>query len=153
MTGQQESRHMKAAREMLSAAYHSPMSLEERQEKAIELAAHILLESNQIITKEDQKRHEELARMMRDPIGKVFTTAMTDQCFRSHQYSRIANQMTYLLHLFGIPKFVSPFKRLQLYLFKVFGEKFAHILVPMAMQQLRKETSKVIIPGEKGPLS
>lgn len=148
-----ESRHLKAAREMLAAAYHTPMSLEERQEKAIELAAHILLESNQIITKEDRKRHEELSRMMRDPIGKVFTTAMTDQCFRSHQQSRIANQMIYLLNLFGIPKFVSPFKRLQLYLFKVFGEKFAHILVPMAMQQLRRETSKVIIPGEKGPLS
>ncbi|MCB1067788.1 MAG: bifunctional proline dehydrogenase/L-glutamate gamma-semialdehyde dehydrogenase [Simkania sp.] len=148
-----ESKHLKAAREMLSAAYHTPLTLKERQEKAIELASHILLESNQIITKDDQKKHEELSRMMRDPVGKVFTTAMTDQCFRSHDYKRIANQMIYLLNLYGIPKFLGSFKRLQLYLFKLLGDKFANILVPMAMRQLRKETSKVIIPGEKGPLA
>jgi len=152
MSEESESKHLKAAREMLSAAYHTPLNLEERQEKAIELASHILLESNQIISKDDQKKHEELSRMMRDPVGKVFTTAMTDQCFRSHNYSRIANQMIYLLNLFGIPKFVGSFKRLQLYLFKLLGDKFANILVPMAMRQLRQETSKVIIPGEKGAL-
>ena len=152
MPEESESKHLRAAREMLSAAYHSPLSLEERQEKAIELAAHILLESNNIISKDDQAKHEELSRMMRDPVGKVFTTAMTDQCFRSHDYTRVANQMIYLLNLYGIPKFLGSFKRLQLYLFRLFGEKFANILVPMAMRQLRQETSKVIIPGEKSAL-
>lgn len=146
-------RHIQSARDLLASVYGEPLTLEERQEKAIELASHILLESNQVISKSDQKRHEELFRMMRDPLGKVFTTAMTDQCFRSKNNNRIAEQMIYLLELFGTPKFVSPFKRLQLYLFKSFGTKFANLLVPMAMNQLRRETSKVIIPGEKGLLT
>ena len=153
MPQESESKHLKAAREICSAAYHAPLTLEERQEKAIELASHILLESNQILTKDDQKKHEELSRMMRDPVGKVFTTAMTDQCFRSHNYQRIASQMIYLLNLFGIPKFLGSFKRFQLYLFTIFGDKFASLLVPMAMRQLRKETAKVIIPGEKAALA
>lgn len=153
MSEESKSKHLEAAKEILAAAYHSPLSLEERQEKAIELASHILMESNRVISKEDQKTHEELARMMRDPVGKVFTTAMTDQCFRSKDYQRIANQMIYLLNLFGIPKFLGSFKRFQLYLFKLFGYKFANILVPMAMRQLRRETNKVIIPGEKHALA
>ncbi|MCB1084732.1 MAG: bifunctional proline dehydrogenase/L-glutamate gamma-semialdehyde dehydrogenase, partial [Chlamydiia bacterium] len=40
----------------------------------------------------------------------------------------------------------------QLYLFRLFGERFANLMVPVAIYALRKETSSVIIPGEKGPL-
>ncbi|MCB1109744.1 MAG: proline dehydrogenase, partial [Chlamydiia bacterium] len=148
-----ESKHMHQARDLLAASMGAPMSLEDREKKAIELGALILSESNATLTKEEKKRYGELHRMMSDPVGKVFLTAMTDQCFRSKNNQRIANQMVYLLNLYGIPKFFSPFKRLQLYLFKVLGEHFANILVPIAIYTLRKETSSVIIPGEKGPLS
>ena len=150
---QHESKQMHLARDLLGSVIGSPMSLQDREKKSIELAALILSESNKALTKEEKKRYGELHRMMSDPVGKVFLTAMTDQCFRSKNSQRIANQMVYLLNLYGIPKFFSPFKRLQLYLFKLFGEKLAHILVPLAIFTLRKETSSVIIPGEKGPLS
>lgn len=143
---------MHHARDLLASAMGAPMSLEEREKKAIELASLILSESNTTMTKEEKKRYGELHRMMSDPVGKVFLTAMTDQCFRSKNNQRIANQMVYLLNLYGIPKFFSPFKRLQLYFFKILGERLANILVPIAIYTLRKETSSVIIPGEKGPL-
>ena len=149
---QHESNHMHKARDLLGSALGTPLSEKQREEKAIELAALILSESNATIKKDEKKRYEELHRMMSDPVGKVFLTAMTDQCFRSKNYKRIANQMVYLLNLYGIPKFFSPFKRLQLYLFKVFGESLANFLVPIAIFTLRKETSSVIIPGEKKAL-
>lgn len=147
-----ESQTMHQARDLLSTVMGAPLTLDEREKKAIELAAHILSESNSRMTKQERKRYGELHRMMQDPVGKVFITAMTDQCFRSHNHKRIADQMIYLLNLYGIPKFFSPFKRLQLYLFKLLGDTFANILVPIAIFTLRKETAAVIIPGEKGPL-
>ncbi len=144
---------MLQAKEMLVSVMGTPLTAEERKEKAIQLAALILTESNRGLSNEEKRRYGELHRMMSDPVGKVFLTAMTDQCFRSKNYERIADQMTYLLNLYGIPKFLSPFKRLQLYLFKVLGSRFANILVPIAVWSLRKETASVIIPGEPGPLS
>ena len=149
---QEESYHLKAARELIAQAMQAPLTLEEREKKAIELASHILSESNRSMTKTEAKKQGELSRMMRDPVGKAFTTAMSDQCFRSHDHKRIADQLIYLLSLFGIPRFLAPFKRLQLFLFKMFGIKFSGILVPIATYFLRKNTSTVIIPGEKGPL-
>ena len=121
---------MSYARDLLGSVIGAQLTLEERIEKTIELAGSILSESNKRLTKEEKKRYGELHRMMSDPVGKVFLTSMTDQCFRTKNYKRIADQIVYLLHLYGIPKFFSHFKRLQLYLFKVFGNQFAKILVP-----------------------
>lgn len=150
---QSETKQMHRARDLLTSVIGAPLSMEERQEKTLELAGLILSESNHRLTKEEKKRYGELHRMMSDPVGKVFLTAMTDQCFRSKNFERIADQMVYLLNLYGIPKFFSPIKRLQLYFFKLLGNKFANILVPIAIWNLRKETASVIIPGEKGALT
>ncbi|MCB1116338.1 MAG: proline dehydrogenase, partial [Chlamydiia bacterium] len=137
---QSETKEMNLACDLLTEVMGAQLSMEERQEKAIELAALILSESNHRLTKQEKKRYGELHRMMSDPVGKVFLTAMTDQCFRSKNAERIADQMVYLLQLYGTPKFFSPFKRLQLYLFKLLGNKFAKILVPIAIWSLRRET-------------
>ncbi len=150
---QSETKQMHLARDLLASVMGAPLTLEERVRKTIELVALILSESNRQLTKEEKRRHDELQRMVNDPIGKVFLTAMTDQCFRSTNHERIAEQVVYLLHLYGIPKFFSPMKRLQLYFFKILGDKFAKILVPIAIWFLQKEASSVIVPGEKSSLN
>lgn len=150
---QSETKQMHRARDLLTSVIGVQLSMEERQEKTLELAALILNESNHQLSKEEKKRYGELHRMMSDPVGKVFLTALTDQCFRTKNVNRIADQIVYLLNLYGIPKFFSPIKRLQLYFFKLLGKQFAKILVPIAIWNLRKETSSVIIPGEKGRLT
>lgn len=144
---------MNHARDLLGSIIGNRLTGEERIEKTIELAGLILSESNKRLTKEEKKRYGEFDRMMNDPVGKVFLTQLTDQCFRTKNHRRIADQMVYLLHLYGIPKFFSPVKRLQLHLFRAFGNRFATILVPLAIRNLRRKTSSVIIDGEKGPLS
>src|SRR3990167_8006938 len=129
-----------------------PLSLIDREEKAKELASYILSESREIITREEKKKLTELSRMMHDPVGKVFLSSLMDQCFRSHFPVRIAEQVIYLLNLFGIPEFLRPIKRLQFQLFKSFGMQFPQFLTPMITFFLRKQISSMIISGEKQAL-
>jgi len=148
-----DSHLIQQAKQKLEAASHAPMSLEQRQKSAIELAALMLEEANSIQTFKEKKLQAQLARMMKDPKGKVFTTYMTDQCFRSNRSPRIADQMVYLLNQFGIPKYLAWIKRMQLAAFNVLGKPLSYLFVPMATWMLRKETSTVILPGEPKALS
>ena len=149
---QAESKHILAAKGILERAKGHMLTPEQRINATVELAGHLLNASNLEQTRKEKKLQAELSRMMRDPTGKAFTLAMTDQCFRSKNYRRIADQMVYLLDLFGVPRFLSIGKRIPLMLFHLFGKKFPHLFVPLAMSFLRKETASVILPGEKGPL-
>ncbi len=147
-----ESAFLKAAMDILSSAQGKKMNLHEREILSIELAANMLKEANRTMTWSEKKIQAELARMMRDPHGKVFTTSMTDQCFRSHKSARVANQLIYLLNQSGIPSYLSWTKRFSLSAFQVLGKMFSWILVPMATYTLRKATARVILPGEKHAL-
>jgi len=143
-----ESTHLQQALQILNSVQGKPLELQQREKLAVELAAHMLREANRIITGQERQIQSELARMMRDPTGKVFTTSMTDQCFRSHRNKRVASQLVYLLEKFGIPSYLGWSKRLGLGAFQVLGKVCASLLVPIATYTLRKATSKVILPGE-----
>lgn len=140
------------AKQLLQSVSNKPCSIEKRVELTIELASLILSSATHFQTPEEQKEQSELSRLMADPIGKIFTTAFSDQSFRSKKNSRIANQMIYLLEYFGIPRFMSPFKKLQLQAFRSLGVLFPNLLVPLVIRAIRKESSKVIIPGETSSL-
>lgn len=127
--------------------------IEELQEKAIDLAALILKEAQKVQSGSEKAKQEQLARMMKDSKGKIFAAAMTDQCFRSQNNWRVADQLCYLLKSLGFPKFLSLPRRLELKLFKTFGKMMAPLLVPLIRRILRTETSTVILPGEKQALA
>ncbi|MEI8300465.1 MAG: bifunctional proline dehydrogenase/L-glutamate gamma-semialdehyde dehydrogenase [Chlamydiota bacterium] len=143
---------LEKAKQCILSVKGKNLAIEERAHLATELAAFILMSADHFQTKDEKKQQQNLAKMMEDPIGKVFTTAFADQSFRPHSLYRIARQMVYLLEYFGIPECFSSFQRLQLQLFKAFGLTFPALLVPLAIKALRKETAKVIIPGEKKAL-
>ncbi len=153
MTIQQpESKFIKEAKQILSSSQGQSHSLREREKLSIELSANILKEANRTITRSEKRAQAELFRMMRDPIGKVFTTSMTDECFRSHKNARVANQLVFLLKQLGVPKYLGWQKRLSLKAFQILGEKLSFLLVPLATSTLRKATAKVILPGDKRAL-
>lgn len=147
------SSYLDEAAEILDSVRGKPQTITERKRLSIELAALLLKEASKTMTSDEKAIQEQLTRLMRDPIGKAFTTAMTDQCFRSHSNLRIADQIIYLLSQMGIPQYLDAFRRLELVSFKSIGPKIAQFLVPMAAATLRKETNRVILPGESGPLS
>lgn len=134
--------------EILESVKGRPQKIEERKRLAIELSALMLKEASRTTTLAEKEIQNRLSKLMQDPVGKAFTTAMTDECFRSSSHKRVADQMIYLLNLMGIPQYLDWSKKLQLHIFKSLGVNIAKHLIPLAMRQLRKETSRVILPGE-----
>jgi RHH-type transcriptional regulator, proline utilization regulon repressor / proline dehydrogenase / delta 1-pyrroline-5-carboxylate dehydrogenase len=145
--------YLQEAVDLLDAAKGKILTVSQRQKLAVELAGYMLEEANHIQTRAEKKRQAELARMMRDPRGKAFTTYMTDQCFRSSKAPRVAYQMVYLLNQFGIPKYLDLTKRFSLAAFQYFGNVLSYLFVPLATWMLRRQTRTVILPGEKHALS
>lgn len=146
------SSYLKEALQILSSSEGTQMSSEQRQQRTIDLAAAMLNEANSNMTWSEKRTQAELSRMMHDPLGKVFTTSMTDQCFRSNNYARIADQLVYLLDQYGIPRYLSWNKRVALHMFRLLGKSFSFLLIPMATATLRQATNKVILPGGKRAL-
>ncbi len=147
------SKFLTDAQHYLEEAKNRSFSEEERSQNAIKLAGCMLCEAKRIQTAKERSLQGQLARMMHDPVGKSFTTSMTDQCFRSSYSPRIADQLTYLIKKFGVPHFLSPIKKMGLVIFKWLGKPFAFISVPLVRMMLRGETSTVILPGEPSKMS
>ncbi len=145
--------YLDEASEILDSVKGKPQSLMERKRLAIELAALMLHEASSTMTSQEKKVQEQLTRLMCDPVGKAFTTAMTDECFRSTSNQRVADQMIHLLNQLGVPQYLDWTKRTELFVFKALSPHFAQFLVPLATRMLRKQTEKVILPGEPDPLS
>lgn len=153
MTSTHFSKEMQEAADLIKEAKKKSLTKEEREKKSIQLADLLLKEATRIQTPSEKKTQAELARMMDDPKGKIFTMSFTDECFRSHRSPRIADQLIYLMNKFGIPKYLTKWKQLQLSLFKAIGRPFSFILIPIVKWTLRNSTSRVILPGERGALS
>src|SRR5579872_3748946 len=139
--------------DVLESVKAKPQTIGERKRLAVELAALMLREANQTMTHHEKTVQQQLSRLMHDPIGKAFTTSMTDQCFRSTSNKRIANQMIYLLGQLGVPQYLDWEKKVELSAFKAIGTGVAQFLVPLATKKLRRETQRVILPGESLLLS
>ena len=123
-----------------------------RVQESVELAGEILLKANIIATKEEKRIQSQIASMIEDPDGKVFTTSFTDQCFRSNSNKRAANQLLYILNKYGVPNFLPRLEYFGLSLLKSVGKLFPSFFIFFVKLFLRKETSKVIIPGENAAL-
>jgi len=145
--------YLEEAARRLQQIKNTPLSDEQRVKEAITLAALILEEALCLQTPREKAQSAQLARMMQDPKGKVFTTNMTDECFRSLCSQRVASQMIYLLSRFGVPKYLPFIKRAELLAFKWLGNLAPSLFVPLAKWMLRKETSSVILPGEPHALT
>ncbi len=144
----QPSVNLEKALSILEKVRGKPQTMPERKRLAIELAALMLEETDLVMSSSERKIQAQLSRLMQDPVGKTFTTAMTDQCFRSSSHFRVADQMIYLLGQLGVPKYLDAMKRWQLSIFKMLGSNIARFFVPLATWSLRKETARVILPGE-----
>lgn len=144
----ERSSHFIQAQECLSQAKDLELTLEGLRDLSVRLASLMLQEANQTQTSKEKKQQKQLALMVSDAHGKVFTSSMADQCFRSTDPYRVADQLVYLIRKFGIPSYLSWWKKLQLQMFSLMGKPFAPLIVPVVTWALRRETAAVILPGE-----
>ena len=140
------------AQNIISQVTGKKLPLSEHVELSIKLAELLIKTANEVQSREEFLQMAQLNRLMNDPSGKQFTTSMTDECFRSNDNSRIANQIIHLLEVHGTPQYLDTITRLEMSTFKMMGEKFARFLIPMVKDLIRKETSRVILPGEDNTL-
>jgi RHH-type proline utilization regulon transcriptional repressor/proline dehydrogenase/delta 1-pyrroline-5-carboxylate dehydrogenase len=145
--------HLDEAVEILESVRGKLQSTKERKHLSIQLAALMLNEASNTMTSSERSLQLQMSRLMRDPIGKAFTTAMTDECFRSQSHRRVADQMIYLLNQLGVPQYLDFIKRSELYALKILGPDIAQFLIPLATRALRKQTERVILPGEPDELA
>ena len=93
-----------------------------------------------------------MKRLLTHPMDKVVLTRMIDQCFRSHDNERVADQVNHLLTAYGVPDFFSRVERLLIQMFLGMGRHFPQLSVPRMVEQMRTSSSRAIIPGETKPL-
>ena len=148
-----DSIYLEEAFEILDSVRGSPQTLTERKRLSLELATLMLKEASKTMTHHEKALQQQMGRLMQDPVGKAFTTALTDECFRSANPKRVADQIVYLLDRLGVPQYLNWLKRTELYCFRVIGTTFAKFLVPLAIKGLRHETRRVILPGESALLN
>lgn len=134
--------------EILDSVRGKPQSVTERKQLSVELASLMLSEANLPSSICANSMHNQFCRLMMDSIGKSFTASMTDQCFRSKNNRRSADQMIYLLHQFGIPQYLPLFRRAQLHAFRFLGPLWGQHLVFMVTKTLRKEASQFILQSD-----
>lgn len=120
---------------------------------AISLARQLLLRARQLQTPEEERQQSELARLLEHPEDKSTLVEMTDQAFRTHVSQRVADQLTHLLDVQGVPRFFSPLERAMLRGFQSFGAYLPGVAVPLVKEKMRHETANVILPAEDEPLA
>ncbi|MCB0106420.1 MAG: bifunctional proline dehydrogenase/L-glutamate gamma-semialdehyde dehydrogenase, partial [Caldilineaceae bacterium] len=138
-------------RSILSNIQQKKLSAEELAEQAVALAAELLTAAQAQQTETEKRQAIKIAGMMDDPMGKIMTMALSDQAFRSHNPSRINNQIRHLIAGYGVPSYFADWEQVALELGTRIGQYIPHMVVPFVVAKLRAETSSVILPGEEEP--
>ena len=118
-------------------------------ERSIELTRRLLSRANELQTPAERRQQAELDRMIAHDADKATLVEMTDQAFRTSSSSRVADQLTHVLDLQGVPRFFSPVEQAMLKGFQSFGEYLPGVAVPLVKEKMRRETANVILPAEK----
>ncbi len=117
-------------------------------EGAIEIARQLLERARQLQTPQEKRQQAELDRMIGHPEDKATLVEMTDQAFRTDVAQRVADQLTHILDLQGVPRFFSGLDRTMLRGFQSFGGFMPGVAVPLVKEKMRRETANVILPAE-----
>ncbi|MBI9076636.1 MAG: bifunctional proline dehydrogenase/L-glutamate gamma-semialdehyde dehydrogenase [Desulfatibacillum sp.] len=122
------------------------------RQAAVVLAAQWQDRANQLLTREEKAIQEQMLKLLTHPVDKVVLTKMIDQCFRSHDNDRVADQVNHILRDFGVPGFFSRVEKLLIQMFLGVGRYLPDVAVPRMVKQMRNSSSRAIIAGEKEPL-
>ena len=115
-------------------------------DRAIALATDLLRAAVELQTPSERRQQAEFDRMIGHDEDKATLVEMTDQAFRTHTPARVADQLTHLLDVQGIPRFFNPVEQAMLRGFQAFGEYLPGVSVPMVKEKMRRETANVILP-------
>ncbi len=138
------------ARDLLDSI-QGPLSSENRQRLAIELAEYLLQAVQEDMSLEERKKSKKRSGLMRDLQARHLLVALADQALRSRNSARVADQIQYLLRRYPLSTAFSWWDRFQLSLFRLLGRPFSSFSVPLFTKTMMREMSDVLIEEEKFP--
>lgn len=100
----------------------------------------------------EEKFHDTMGRMLKDPMNKIFLIELLDQSFRSKNPHRVADQIEYIFRKYKETSFFSVFEELLVLSFRKVGIYMTNISVPIFIKYLRDDIKNVVIPGEEKAL-
>ena len=121
-------------------------------DQAIAVAEQWQNRANQLLTQEEKRLQDQMQRLLNHPEDKFLFSRMIDQAFRSGSSLRVADQLRTLIRHHGVPHFLSTMEQAALNLFNGAGNRLASLAVPVMIDQMRKASSRMIIPGESETL-
>lgn len=118
-------------------------------QRAIYLTGVLQRRATELQTNQERRQQAEFDRMMQRPEDKSTLMQITDQAFRARSPQRVADQLTHVLDVQGIPRFFSPLERAALKGFQSFGGYLPGVAVPAVKKYMHHETANVILPAER----
>lgn len=101
----------------------------------------------------EQDFHEMMLKMLKNPVNKIFLIELLDQSFRSHNETRVADQLEHIFDKYKSTDFFSQFEQILIWLFRDVGIYVSSISIPIFVQYLRNDISSIVIKGEDPVLS
>ena len=124
----------------------------ERFEEAKEVAREWQLYIEEHRESVEEKFHETMGRMLKDPKNKIFLIELLDQSFRSRNPRRVADQIEHIFNKYKDTSFFSAFEELLVLSFRKVGIYMTNISIPIFIKYLRNDIKNVVIPGEEREL-
>ncbi len=118
-------------------------------QKTVYLAGLLQTRATALQTPAERRQQAELDRMMQRPEDKSTLMQITDQAFRARSPYRVADQLTHVLDVQGVPRFFSPLERAALKGFQSFGSYLPGVAVPLVKEYMQRETANVILPADR----
>lgn len=118
-------------------------------QKTVFVAGWLQRRATELQTPQERRQQTEFDRMLQHPTDKATLMQITDQAFRAKSAHRVADQLTHILDVQGIPRFFSPLDRTLLKGFQSFGSWLPGVSVPLVKEKMQQETANVILPAER----
>ncbi len=151
MTGLSKARSILA--QAAGLAQQSASSREARAALAEDLARALLEAASELRTDAEARRGKMLSRLTHDPLGQGFTTQLTDRAYRAEDPTKTALQVRRLTQRFGVPQYLSPAQRAQLWLGARAATLLPRVITRAVHAQIRAETTSVLWPSHADSLT
>ncbi len=97
--------------------------------------------------------HSKMQKLLNNPIDKIFLIELMDQSFRSHDVSRVEDQIDYLFSKYGMATFFTSSERFLVFLFRHAGTYIPQISIPLFVENIRQDTNRVVLPADDKQLN
>jgi RHH-type transcriptional regulator, proline utilization regulon repressor / proline dehydrogenase / delta 1-pyrroline-5-carboxylate dehydrogenase len=122
-------------------------------DRAIDLATQWQKRASDRLSDFENSFHAKMQKLLNNPVDKVFLIELMDQSFRSHDVSRVENQIDYLFSKYGMATFFTSSERFLVFLFRHAGTYIPQISIPLFVDNIRADTKKVVLPAEDKELN